>query len=69
MRGCDGRWNGPLGVGWVTSTVMPPYLPIWPASYATRREARATAQMLTALHAESRWRFRAVRLRIRVTVA
>jgi hypothetical protein len=64
------RWRT-LGAGWIEPDGhLPAHVDYWPASYRTRREARAAVQRLTeqAQRHSPGWRFRAVKLAITVRV-
>jgi hypothetical protein len=65
-----GKWSGPLGAGWIDyEAQLPAWVDHWPASFRTRREAREAArQMRKRSQRHSDWRFRPVKIAIRVTV-
>jgi hypothetical protein len=62
------RWRT-LGAGWIEPIgTLPTHVDFWPASYPTRREARAAVTTLLekAKRHSPQWKFRAVRLEITV---
>ena len=61
------KWSEPLGVAWIDREMPRQWSESWPASFLTRREARAAANALrerTAQHSD--WRFRPVKMAITV---
>ena len=73
MRTASQSWGPPLDVDWVRPEIRDSVRSVtdpWPASLATRRDARVVARAMAEKYrsrwAEAAWRFRPIRLTVTV---